>query len=165
MLARVNQTIATVAVICLFWLGLTESFTRREAALGMLVAIASLLFTNTVILGGKNYVTQFNLPLTTALIYAGYLLYQIYATGLSATKRVLTGHTRVYIVEIDTTLDNDFLVSLLANSITLTPGTVTLDREGSKLLIIWLSDFEEDLPTRNRLIKGKFESILSKRNR
>lgn len=161
MLKTVAQTVPAVVLICLFWLGLTESFSIGEMAFGMTVAVISLLFTNMVILDGKNYASQFSLRVTTVLLYAGYLLYQIYSAGFSAMKRVLTGHTRVRIVDIDTALEDDFTIALLANSITLTPGTVSLHREGSKLMIIWLSDSEEDLPTRNRLIKHNFERILT----
>jgi multicomponent Na+:H+ antiporter subunit E len=40
------------------------------------------------------------------------------------------------LVSIVTTLDNDWSIFFLANGITLTPGTVTVDREGNKLLIL-----------------------------
>lgn len=157
------RTIMPVCLIALFWTGLAEKFSLREAVLGIIVAIFALLFTNYFILDRQSYSDQFYLPLTTVIKYAFYLLYQIYAAGFSAMKRVITGHVRVCIVDIETSLTDDFLISLLSNSITLTPGTVTLDRDGSELKIIWLSESDEDMETRNKLIKGKFEMILSQK--
>lgn len=163
LIRSVIHFIITLFLITAFWLVLAETFTLREAVFGFFFALIALLFTNYLILDKESYSEKFFIPVTTVIVYAIYLLYQIYAAGFSAMKRVITGHIKVCIVEIETSLDNDFLISLLANSITLTPGTVTLDRNGEKLKIIWLSDSAEDPKTRDKLIKGRFESILKQK--
>lgn len=155
------HNIFTLFLIVAFWIGLIGEFSIEQVVFGFIIAIIALAFTNYIILEKGSYSEKFYIPVFSVLKYIFYLIFQIYAAGFSAMKKVLTGHIRVCIVDIETSLKKDFLISLLANSITLTPGTVTLDRNGSRLKIIWLSDYDEDLDTRGKIIKGSFESILS----
>ncbi len=65
--------------------------------------------------------------------YIGWELWQIYLSVIDVTKRVL-GILPVdpRIIEFDTTLRSDFALVTFANSITLTPGTITIDIEPEK---------------------------------
>ena len=97
--------------------------------------------------------------------YFIYLLYQIYCSGFSTIKKIVTGKVNPGIVEITTKLENDFLISILACSITLTPGTVTLDKDGKKLKILWLDCITKDSEAAGAIIKGNFEDILKEGER
>ncbi len=57
-------------------------------------------------------------------------------------KRVLHPQMPIkpQIVEIEVDLETDVAKVLLANSITLTPGTVTVDIEGNKFIVHALTD-------------------------
>ncbi|MCK4510510.1 Na+/H+ antiporter subunit E, partial [bacterium] len=50
--------------------------------------------------------------------------------------------------------------TFLANSITLTPGTFTLDIIGDTLLVHWIVVKSEDGEEAARLISGRFEKYL-----
>ncbi len=68
------------------------------------------------------------------------------------------------IVKIKTSLKTDAGITFLANSITLTPGTMTVDvdTEGGYLYIHWIKVRGRDVETATREIGGRFEPILKK---
>ncbi len=75
---------------------------------------------------------------------------------------ILTGKADPKIIEISTSLESDFLISVLANSITLTPGTITVDVRGQKLWVLWVMPKTLDADLAGELIKGSFEKRLEK---
>jgi len=68
------------------------------------------------------------------------------------------------IVKVKTTLKSDTALTFLANSITLTPGTlsVDIDRDNSILYIHWIDVQAKDVKTATSLIVERFEKILRK---
>jgi len=64
------------------------------------------------------------------------------------------------IVAIKTGLKSDIAKLFLANSITLTPGTFTLDILGDKLLIHWINVKGKDIDEATGIIGKKFEKYL-----
>jgi len=58
-------------------------------------------------------------------------------------------------------LKQDIAKMILANSITLTPGTFTLDILGDYLLVHWINVKTEDMDEASEIIGGKFEKYLS----
>ncbi len=66
------------------------------------------------------------------------------------------------IVKVKTNLRSDFALALLANSITLTPGTVTIDisGQGENLYVHWLTVNTRDEHKIAKKIKGNYESQL-----
>lgn len=68
------------------------------------------------------------------------------------------------IVKVKTKLKSDTGITLLANSITLATGTMTVDveRETGYLYIHWINVTEQDIDLTTKKIVSKFESILEK---
>jgi multicomponent Na+:H+ antiporter subunit E len=68
------------------------------------------------------------------------------------------------IVKIKTNLKSESGLTFLANSITLTPGTTTvdIDRENGFLYVHWLNVKTEDVDEASRLIAWKYEKILDR---
>ena len=65
------------------------------------------------------------------------------------------------IVKIKTDLKSDIALTFLANSITLTPGTicVDIDKDNGILYIHWIYVRQEDIENATRIIAGRFEKI------
>ena len=72
-----------------------------------------------------------------ALAYLGYFLVALVRANLDLAYRVLSPALpiRPGLVEVRTRLESPLARMLLANSITLTPGTLTVDLQGDRLLI------------------------------
>jgi len=64
------------------------------------------------------------------------------------------------IVVIKTSLKSDIAKMILANSITLTPGTFTLDVIGDELLVHWINVKTEDIDEATNMIGQRFEKYL-----
>jgi len=118
-------------------------WSNAELILGTIFAVITALIV-------KSLFNKLNIKLSNkALNPKRWLLFLAYVFGpfaLSLIKanidvayRVLTGKIKPAIVEIDPKLKNDFGITMLANSITLTPGTLTLEAKGGKLYIHWLN--------------------------
>ncbi len=88
------------------------------------------------------------------LIYSIPLFIEMAKANLDVAYRVITGKIEPAIVKIDPDLETDLGITFLANSITLTPGTLTVDvdDEESELYIHWIKMGED--PTEN--IAGRF---------
>ncbi len=66
------------------------------------------------------------------------------------------------IVTVRTTLRSDLALTFLANSITLTPGTLTVDIIGNELYIHWINVLSDDPEEQTQIIVTRFERILTK---
>jgi len=68
------------------------------------------------------------------------------------------------IVKVKTRLKSDAGLTFLANSITLTPGTMTVDIDADKglLYIHWINIGETDIKSATKTIVERFEKILEK---
>ncbi len=88
------------------------------------------------------------------LVYMVPLFIEMVKANLDVAYRVITGKIEPGIVKIDPDLKTDLGVTFLANSITLTPGTLTVDvdEEKSELYIHWIKVGDD--PTES--ISGRF---------
>jgi len=99
-----------------------------------------------------------------ALAHLGLLVYWIVLANLDVLYRVLHPNLpiRPGIVKVKTTLRTDEAKTFLANSITLTPGTLTVDIIDDTLYVHWIyvHDDSEDIKKITWDIAGKFEATL-----
>jgi multicomponent Na+:H+ antiporter subunit E len=158
---RARDIVYLFLVLLITWLMLTSSLHWQEVATGALLSLALALFLV------KSY-ARLELPpfsitrLWRLGVFFLVLLVEVVKANIDVAYRVL--HPRLPInpgiVIITTELSQDVAKVLLANSITLTPGTFTLDIQGDKLLIHWINVRSEDTAEATRLIAGRFEKHL-----
>ncbi len=161
MFQRTIRYLPLVLLLTLVWIVLNERLTPGTVAFGFAMSIIAIVTTNRLVLK-ESYLDRYQVRPLLIVAYAFRLLWAIYVAGFQAIARMLRGRVNVGIVEIETHLQNEFAVTLLANSITLTPGTVTLDREGQKMKVIWLDCVTHDPAIAGPAIKGPFEGLLEK---
>lgn len=96
------------------------------------------------------------------LIYLPYFLFYCILANLDVAVRVVHPDVpiRPGIIKITTTLRSDMARTFLANSITLTPGTLTVDMDGQDLYIHWINIDTDDPAKRFAEICGRFEPLL-----
>ena len=94
-------------------------------------------------------------------IYLLVLLKNLVISNLSITKKILSKDMKLSpaIIAIKTDLKSDWKKLLLANSITLTPGTLTLDIKGDTLYIHTIEC--KDISNK-KLITLEFEKVIAK---
>lgn len=94
------------------------------------------------------------------VLYLLILVLKMFLAGFDVAYRVITLKINPAIIRIRTRLVSDLSKTILANSITLTPGTVTVDTEKEYLYVHWLDAKTTHIHWAERLIKGSYELLL-----
>ena len=150
-----------LGVTLVLWLALTSTSDLSELIAGGVVCLIVSFF-------GARIYSKFGLPpismkrILCSLVYIIVLFWEVIKANFDVAYRVL--HPRMPIkpgiVIIKTSLKSDIGKLILANSITLTPGTFTLDVIGDELLIHWINVKTEDIDDATKLIGERFEKYL-----
>jgi len=96
------------------------------------------------------------------LLYLPYFFWHVIRANFDVMLRVIPPELpiRPGIVKVRTTLTSDMAKTFLANSITLTPGTLTMDIDGQDVYVHWINIDTEDVKKRTEEICGRFEPLL-----
>ena len=99
-----------------------------------------------------------------ALLYIPYFFWQVLKANFDVAYRVLHPDVpiRPGIVKVHTELTSEMAKTFLANSITLTPGTLTVDVDGRDLYVHWIYIRGEDVEAHTRRIVSRFERFLKR---
>ena len=97
-----------------------------------------------------------------AIIYLPYFLFWCLQANVDVALRVIHPDLliRPGIIKVRTTLRTEMAKTFLANSITLTPGTLVVDIDGQDLYIHWINIHTTDAAARFAEICGRFEPLL-----
>jgi len=99
------------------------------------------------------------------LVYVPVFFYYVFKANLDVVYRALHPKMPIKpgIVKIKTTLKTESGITALANSITLTPGTLTVDLTDDGFLYIhWINVKSDDIEQATRHIAKRFEWFLKK---
>jgi multicomponent Na+:H+ antiporter subunit E len=99
------------------------------------------------------------------LVYMPVFFYYVFKANLDVVYRALHPKMPIKpgIVKIKTTLKTESGITALANSITLTPGTLTVDLTDDGFLYIhWINVKSDDIDKATRHIAQRFEWFLKK---
>ncbi len=129
---RLGSGALTFAVCAVFWLLLTDH--RTPLSLGLGAAAALLVAWANADAGPLRAAIRVAPRL---LAYLPWLLKEIAVANLQVVRVVLDPRLPIdpVVVRLPTSLASDEALATLGNSITLTPGTVTLDVDGSTLVV------------------------------
>jgi len=96
--------------------------------------------------------------------YIPVFLWEMLKANLDVAYRVLHPKLPINpgIVKIKTGLKNELAQTMLANSITLTPGTMTVDIDGDDLYIHWIDVKAQGVEEASQRIASRFEKILAR---
>lgn len=150
------------ALVFLLWLMLTASLDVQEIGAGLLVALVVTISS----LGRLGIMDGLKLSPMALIHMARYLVYFIFSlirANLDMARRVLSPTLPINpsLVEVHTELKSDLGRMLLANSITLTPGTLTVDVIEDRLQIHWIDcPAGIDLEQVTKVIASGFEQRI-----
>jgi multicomponent Na+:H+ antiporter subunit E len=154
----------TVFILSLiFWLLLTFRLTLPNIIVGSVASlICSLLFTRFFI--SNTYKLLQPRRYFWFIIYLGVFIWECIKANLDVAYRVLhpAMPIRPGIVKVKTTLKSDLAKTLLANSITMTPGTISVDIIDDCLYIHWIYVRSEDPLVYTGMITGAFEKYIKR---
>jgi len=145
------------------WLGFTTSLDPQELITGLIVSFAVALLT-----AKYNNCCGMEIlhPKRIFLIIKYFIVFMgaLFKANIDVAKRVLSPSLPINpgIVEFETKLTSEFAKMILANSITLTPGTISVDMVDNRYYIHWIDVTTEDPEEAHKEIAKDFEDILIK---
>ncbi|ASJ06947.1 Na+/H+ antiporter subunit E [Thermococcus pacificus] len=137
--SKISRYLYTVIVLFLIWLLLTASLDPQELGFGLILSLIVAAFTYEIFSTG-GLANLHPKRVAYAIAYVPYFLWAMIMANLDVAYRVLHPKRpiRPGIVRCKTVLNSDVGKLALANSITLTPGTITLDVDGDNYFIHWI---------------------------
>jgi len=146
-----------------FWLMITFSLTIPNLITGSVASLICTLFF------GHFFVSNVYKLLQPKryfwfMVYLVVIIWECIKANLDVAYRVLHPAMPIKpgIVKVKTTLRSDLAKTLLANSITMTPGTIAVDIIGDCLYVHWIYVRSEDPEIYTRMITGAFEKTIKK---
>ena len=156
--------ILSTFILCMgIWVLITWSFSVQELAAGALVSLAAALFVSGFFKHEDGYRFYGLLDiLKLVVLYTVTFVVELVKANIDMAKRVYGGcKVNPGIVRIPTDMTSDQGLALVANSITLTPGTITMDvaeEEGKNYYYIhWVDVTAESGADAGEAIKGNLE--------
>lgn len=154
-------TIALFVLLALAWVLIVSGVGWQESVAGAVVVVAVLLVSGTSrrMFGGVRFTLK---ALLLAPIYLLIFLWHLVRANLDVARRVLSPSLPINpgIVRVRTGLTSPLGKLVLANSITLTPGTLTLDADGDSLYVHWIDVRGDDIDAATAAIVSGFERTL-----
>lgn len=143
-----------------FWCVLHESFAWDKIVTGLILSIFIVLFYQKVLFSSG--LLSYHLPLSVIIFYPCLLLSQIIKSGFQTAKTVVQNQAQPSIVMVPSQLKNEWYQTLVANSISLTPGTVSVDITKDYYIVLWLCPQGNNAHDYYSAIAESFEKLLLK---
>jgi len=157
---RFKHTVLLFLFLMFLWVLLTPN-NMQEIWAGLAVAALVSLFTLKMepVLGDIRLTPK---SLAYSVIYIFVFLKELVVSNIDVAGRVINPKLPIKpgIVKVKTKLNSRIAKTILANSITLTPGTLTVDIKDEYLYIHWIEIKHDDLEGATQDIVAKFEKYL-----
>jgi len=159
--SNAGRYILTLISLFILWILLTSTLAWEELLTG-------LIFSALIAFFGYSYLTEKGFSEITLRKIAYFLLYipiffwEMIKANFDVAYRVVHPKMPIKpgIVQIKTSLKSDVAKLILGNSITLTPGTLTIEIIKDNLLIHWINVKTEDTRKATEIIGKRFEKYL-----
>ncbi|MCY6355206.1 Na+/H+ antiporter subunit E [Clostridium sp. ZS2-4] len=148
-----------ILMYMVFWVILCENKSMETIIIGIILCLGVTLLNKDFLLSKNNKQGYLFRKMRYWIEYIWTLIKEIFIANFSVAKIVLSPNVNISpdVVRFETKLKSEFCRTVLANSITLTPGTITVAMEDNVLTVHCLEKEYID-----GLINSKFEKILLK---
>ena len=121
---------------------LNEYVSFLTVGIGVVSGIVAILLTNKLL--ESDYVEMFHINMWLILIYFWIIIRDTYIVGFDGIVRTLKGDIKPNLMIYKSELKDEFLIALMANAITMPPGAITVDRDGTVMTIMTVGYEEEE---------------------
>ena len=145
------------------WLLLTWSLDSQNIITGLVVTAAVTMLIGHVFFQKSEQMLNLRRVLWFLYFIPVFLIHMVKA-NIDVAYRVLHLNVpiRPGIIRVKTTLKSEIGLTFLANAITLTPGTLTVDIIDDNIFIHWINVRSDDPEEQRRMVVHQFETILAK---
>jgi multisubunit Na+/H+ antiporter MnhE subunit len=147
--------------LLIFWFLLAQNFRIETIIAGILICFAVTIATYNVLYDEAGYLYG-GIKLRRLVIYIIFLFKEIYKASFYYVYNLLRHRYEPVIFDIELDVDDPVLVGIISNSITLTPGTITIDTDTKNHVITVMTLAKPGTPAEDleRPIKESFERLL-----
>lgn len=158
---KIIRILLTTLYLMPAWLLFTGNLAYFSVLLGLLFSFIIALFSYGIFIEEKETSRRSLLPRIYLLpLYSFVLLFKVYLASFKIIPCVLKIQINPRIIHFRTRLKSELARVVLANSITLTPGTLTLDLNEDHLIVHWLNAETTHSHYAGKLIKDHMEAWL-----
>lgn len=156
-----RDIVVLFATLMLFWIMLANSLAADTLMVGVIASLSiALLFRN-----GLSFFTEFRMTpeaFVAGLRYYAFFFQELIKSNLRLTAIVVSPELPIKpgIVKVRTGLKSRMGRLMLANSISLTPGTLTVELDGEWLYVHWVTMEADDIEGATAQIVAGFEQYL-----
>lgn len=171
---KYSAWLSTFIMCFLFWEVLVWSVRPRELLLGLLVSACTAYFACPFFIHKNPRFLYHPVRLLRLVGYCFYpFLWEVIKANISIAKVVLSKnpsdhiHSGVIRIKADPRIRSDYGLAMVSNSITLTPGTITMyvaddDAGDNYYYVQWMDVTETDREKAGDIIKGRMERSIAK---
>lgn len=159
-----KSIISTFIVCYILWILFTWSFASQELIAGALISLMVAIFTARFFIHENPFYLFKPQRFFTLIIYCfGIFIWELIKANVDMAKRALNPKLPINpgIVKVPVELKSEYGLAMLANSITLTPGTITMDiveEDGKNYFYIhWIDVATTESEKAGEAIKGTLE--------
>lgn len=150
-------------VLLLFWFLVQYNVRIETIILGILVSFFVTEMSYDVLYDDNGY-RYHGIRLRTMLRYVGSLFIEIYKAGFTYIIHLVSHQYEPVVFTVVLKLKDDVMLGIIANSITLTPGTISIkvDTKHHMITVMTIAKKGTTLEELERPIHEKFEDLLIK---
>ncbi len=121
----------------LIWIALTLDFSSFNLIIGFIGVLLTVLIIN------RFFTDEFSrrkrYKISSVIMFAPYALFIILKSSIDTLRLILSGDTVVKYQKVILKTDSMLYQNVIANTITLTPGTMTVSKEGKRIGVYYLT--------------------------
>jgi len=156
---KFSRLVFSIIALTAIWIVLRESISVLDVVLGAAAAASCIFF-------GRRFLPADeadDVKLSRLFLYPFWILGQIYLSGFFVIRMIIFG-ARADFIHADTALKSNILRVILGNSITLVPGSITLDHNEHGFTVVMMrgKNASEPKGDMGQAVKGKLEAKLIK---
>ena len=160
---KISQFFLTWGFLFLVWLAFTATLAKQEVLIGGVTSFLIALMTSKFL---KCCTLKFLMPnrLFFMLVYILVFIRELLKANFDVARRVISPSLPINpgIIKFKTNLKSDYAKMVLANSITLTPGTLSIDIVDDTFYVHWIDVKSTDPEQAFKDVAETFEKILLK---
>jgi multisubunit Na+/H+ antiporter MnhE subunit len=146
-------------VIMIFWLLLTLSFDWINIGMGVVISMMVSVFSKNVLQEGDRSLFQ-GIKIWKLIAYILVLFYEIFKSAIIYVIIIMKHHYQPVVFELKLEGADAVKVGIIANSITLTPGTISIDTTENSVTVMMLAKPGTPIEELERPIREKYEKYL-----
>lgn len=160
---KLVRILLTTLYLLVGWVLFTGTTALSSLTVGLMFCLGVAALTYSVFIDEQEAHRKSLLPhIHWLLLFLLVVVYKMYIASFQVLFNVMRGDINPRVVHFRTRLRSDVARVILANSITLTPGTITLNLDDDHLIVHWLDAKTLHSKYAGELIKGDFEALLKR---